>query len=110
LNQKSLVNAKIIDCSREYIAGFERSTELQPLELDNDDAQDNLSELKAKIVTMLTSLLEGEVDQEIINRMAMSLDFSAMKSRLLKVFAKFAENILEWDRDEPINVKDLPLI
>ena len=59
---------------------------------------------------MLTSLLEGEVDQEIINRMAMSLDFSAMKSRLLKVFAKFAENILEWDRDEPINVKDLPLI
>jgi len=35
---------------------------------------------------MLTSLLEGEIDMEIINRMAMSLDFDIMKNRMLTVF------------------------
>ena len=55
---------------------------------------------------MLTSLLEGEVDHDIINKMANSLDFGMMKSRLLKIFTRFSVQMLET---ENIVVKDLPL-
>lgn len=55
---------------------------------------------------MLTSLLEGEVDYDIINKMANSLDFNMMKNRLLKVFTRFAMKMLDT---ENIVVKDLPL-
>ena len=57
---------------------------------------------------MLTSLLEGEVDFDIINKMANSLDFNMMKNRLLKVFTRFAMNMLEIDQTN-ILIKDLPL-
>ena len=40
---------------------------------------------------MLTSLLEGEVDMEIINRMAGSLDFDMIKDRMVDVFLRFAK-------------------
>ena len=39
---------------------------------------------------MLTSLLEGEIDIEIIFRMSRSLDFLTMKQRMLTVFTRFA--------------------
>jgi hypothetical protein len=55
---------------------------------------------------MLTSLLEGEVDYDIINKMANSLDFNMMKNRLLKVFTRFAMKMLDT---EIIVIKDLPL-
>lgn len=45
-NQKSLVNAKIIDSAREYITAFEKESELIPLGFDDDDAQDNIGEFK----------------------------------------------------------------
>ena len=40
LNQKALVNAKLIDSSREYITCFEKDSELIPLGFDDDDAED----------------------------------------------------------------------
>ena len=55
---------------------------------------------------MLTSLLEGEVDYDIINKMAYSLDFTMMKNRLLKVFTRFAMKMLDT---ENIVIKDLGL-
>ena len=55
---------------------------------------------------MLTSLLEGEVDYDIINKMANSLDFNMMKNRLVKVFTRFAMKMLDTDK---IVIKDLPL-
>ena len=54
-----------------------------------------MSEFKQKIVGLLTSLLEGEVDKDIMMRMAFSLDFNVMKDRMLKVFVNFAEELLE---------------
>jgi hypothetical protein len=56
-------------------------------------------------VTLLVSLLEGEVDHEIINRMTMSLDFNVLKDRMVTVFKRFAEKLL----DKNINVKDIPV-
>ena len=55
---------------------------------------------------MLTSLLEGEIDHDIINKMANSLDFTMMKNRLLKVFKRFAMKMLDT---ESLVVKDVPL-
>ena len=43
---------------------------------------------------------------EIINRMAMSLDFNVIKNRMLTVFKRFAEKILN---KENIDIKDIPL-
>ena len=75
LNQRSLVESKIIDSSREYISGFEKESDLRHIGFISNEDIDSIGEFKYKIVTLLTSLLEGEIDMEIINRMAFSLDF-----------------------------------
>ena len=104
MNQKALVNAKILDSSREYIAGFDIS-EIANLGMDNDDDIDSLNEFKQKIVTLLTSLLEGEIDMDIMQRMAFSLDFNVMKERMLNVFTLFSQEILGGE----IDVKEISL-
>lgn len=82
-----------MDSSREYIAGFQESDVIH-LGFEGEDLE-SLGEFKQKIVTMLTSLLEGEIDIDIMNRMAFSLDFFVMKDRMLSVFTQFAEEILD---------------
>lgn len=47
---------------------------------------------------MLTSLLEGEVDMDIISRMATTLDFDMIKDRMVSIFYRFAQ-ILEDNED-----------
>jgi len=54
---------------------------------------------------LLVSLLEGEVDHEIIYRMIMSLDFNNLKDRIVTIFKRFADNLLDKD----IPVKDIPV-
>jgi hypothetical protein len=81
-----LVNSKIIDSSREYIAGFEKESELMHLGFESEEDIDSLGEFKKQVTILLTSLLEGEVDMEIIHRMAFSIDFNMMKNRMLIVF------------------------
>mmetsp|Transcript_11851 Transcript_11851/g.18270 ORF Transcript_11851/g.18270 Transcript_11851/m.18270 type:complete len:81 (+) Transcript_11851:283-525(+) len=67
--------------------------------MDGDDEMDSLNEFKQKIVTLLTSLLEGEVDMDIMQRMAFSLDFNVMKERMLKVFTLFSHEMLKEEVD-----------
>ena len=55
---------------------------------------------------MLTSLIEGEIDDEIIELMVGSLDFVMMKNRMLSVFKRFAEKMLDV---EDIDVRELPM-
>jgi len=74
LNQKALVNAKILDSSREYIANFEKPNEIEHLGFNTEEEIEGIGELKGKIVTLLTSLLEGEIDMDIITRMVFSFD------------------------------------
>ena len=50
------------------------------------------------------SLLEGEIDMDIMNRMAVSMDFKVMKERMVNVFTAFAREILQQDN---INFKEL---
>ena len=67
---------------------------------------DEIGQFKCSIITMLTSLLEGEIDMEIIQRMGQSLDFNMMKDRMLIIFHRFAQTILG---DDEISVKDITL-
>ena len=48
---------------------------------------------------MLTSLLEGEINMEIITRMTKSLDFKVLKNRITKLFYNFAIQILDADEN-----------
>jgi hypothetical protein len=89
-NQRSLVNSKIIDSSREYISGFSSLGEVHHLGFEDEEAMDEIGQFKCSIITMLTSLLEGEIDMEIIQRMGQSLDFNMMKDRMLIIFHRFA--------------------
>lgn len=105
-NQRSLVNSKIIDSSREYISGFSTLGEIAHLGFEDEDALDEIGNFKQSIITLLTSLLEGEIDMEIIQRMGQSLDFNMMKDRMLTIFHRFAQKLLG---DENISVKDITL-
>ena len=62
-----------------------------PLGFESDDDLDDIGGFKQNIVTLLTSLIEGEVDIEIINLMVNALDFETMKNRMLIVFKRFSE-------------------
>ena len=55
---------------------------------------------------MLTSLLEGEFDMEIMYRMSFSLDMSVMKERMVNVYRKFAEELLG---EENIDLTELTI-
>jgi len=100
------VDSKIIDSSREYISGFEKEQDLLHIGFESDEDIDSMGEFKYKIVTLLTSLLEGEIDMEIISRMAFSLEINMMKERMLTVFHRFAEKLLNKGK---LVVKDIPL-
>jgi hypothetical protein len=97
LNQKALVNAKILDSSREYIANFEKPNEIEHLGFNSEEEIEGIGELKGKIVTLLTSLLEGEIDMDIITRMVFSFDQQVMKERMLTVYREFCCILLEKD-------------
>ena len=94
-----MVAAKIFDSCREFISNFERPAELEQIGIkeDDEDSIEQVQEFKNKIMTLLMSLIEGEKDFEIMQRMAQSLDMEVLKDRMLNVFKIFAENILETD-------------
>lgn len=52
-----------------------------------------LDEFIQKIATMIVSLLEGEEDIEILQRMNFSLQISDLKNRMLNVFGNFLLNL-----------------
>lgn len=81
-----MVQNKIIDTSREIISSFEKMADIIHLGFETDEDIDSIGEFKGNTIQMLTSLLEGETDHEIIETMTMSLDFQAMKKRMCQIF------------------------
>lgn len=75
-NQRTLVNAKILDTCRELVNMLSKRENLEPLGFvpkdleiaseDDEDVLEVLDEFISKIATMLVSLLEGEQDIEIL--------------------------------------------
>lgn len=104
-NQISLVNAKVIDCAREYIASYESPHELNKLGLA--DSAEDISNIKNAVITLLVSLLEGEINLDIITRMAKGLDFSTLKDRVTEIFHLFAIDVLRERED--LAFADIPL-
>ena len=93
-NQRALIGAKIIDYSRDFIVGFKKRDELRMLGF-NPDNPEGLETIKHKLVQLLLSLLEGDVDQDIVARMSISLDLETMKMRLVDVFEAFVQQTLK---------------
>lgn len=78
--------------------GVREPNEFLPLGFAEDDEDiEKISEFKSKFVTLLLSLLEGDLDIQKINKMASALDYTVVKDRMLAVFTMFAEGILEQE-------------
>ena len=100
-NQLDMCDAKILDSSREYISnyGFElencKHLGFVPPEDDDEEESvlDSLDEFISKIATMLTSLLEGEEDKAMLERMGFCLQITDLKKRLLNVFGCFIKGL-----------------
>jgi hypothetical protein len=60
---------------------------------EEEDLMESLDEFISKIATMLVSLLEGELDFEILQKMAFSLSIEDMKERLVNVFGVFLHKL-----------------
>ena len=106
-NQAALIQAKIIDSSRDFLAGFEKPSEYLPLGFtDEEEDVEKIAEFKSKIVTLLLSLLEGDLDVPKVTKMSQALDFVVVKERMLTVFNLFAEKILNQTE---INIAALTL-
>ena len=73
--------------------GFTAPEEDEGAESDEDDPLDLVDEFISKIATMLTSLLEGEEDTEILSKMSFSLQMSDLKDRMLNVFGTYLREI-----------------
>lgn len=101
-----MVQNKIIDTAREIISSFEKDNELIHLGFESEDDIDSIGEFKGNVIQLLTSLLEGETDYEIIDTMTLSLDFQTMKNRMCMIFARFASKILGT---EDVVIKDVPV-
>lgn len=101
-----MVQNKIIDTSREIIASFEKLSEIQHLGFDSEEDIDSIGEFKGNVIQLLTSLLEGETDYDIIETMTLSLDFPTMKKRMCMIFARFAQKILNVDE---VVIMDVPV-
>jgi hypothetical protein len=102
MNQKRLVEAKIIDCCRDLIQQGQQSTsELEtrgfttPQKLEMHDA------LKMSAIKLLLSLIEGSVDMDIYRQIADSLDdFLILTRRMGTIYDRFIHDELKGvDRD-----------
>jgi hypothetical protein len=70
---------------------------------EEEDLMEVLDEFISKIATMLVSLLEGESDFEILQKMAFSLSIEDMKERLVNVFGVFLHKLKLY----PVNLLEL---
>lgn len=76
-----------------------------PEDDEDDDLLEVLDEFITKIATLLTSLLEGEEDLEILSRMNFALHIDDLKNRMLNVFGNFLIKldifpIKDWDSSD----------
>lgn len=99
-----MVGAKILDSCREFINMLSKAENLKPLGFipkddeiplieGEDDIMEVLDEFISKIATMLVSLLEGEQDLEILQKMSFSLSVEDLKERLVNVFGLFLHRL-----------------
>jgi hypothetical protein len=93
-NQRILSQPHIIDYGRDLLAGLKKPEELLLKGFDSVEKEEDISELKSKTVNFLLSLLEGDVDKEILKRMTDALDFQGIKERMSEVFYYFVEEEL----------------
>ena len=65
--------------------------------------------MKRKFVTLMISLLEGEADDQIIERMTQSIGFSVFKQRMEEVFEFFIIELLGLEKRKSNLIQDTSL-
>lgn len=115
----------MIDYAREFIlnypfidspAVYARMSELG-FEMNNGDMEVQellevvlpINTMKRKFVTLMISLLEGEADQHIIERMTLSIGFSVFKQRMEEVFEFFLIEIMGLNKRKENLIQDTSL-
>jgi len=75
LNQKRLVESKIIDCCRDLIQqGQQSSVELEQRGFNTDQKLEFHEALKSMAIKLLLSIIDGSVNIDIYKQIADSLD------------------------------------
>ena len=97
LNQKRLVEAKIIDCCRDLIQQGQQSPyELEIKGFTNETKLEYHDQLKMSAIKLLLSIIEGPVDMEIYRQIADSLDdFQILIHRMETIYEKFTKEDLK---------------
>jgi len=87
-NQRLLAQPKSIENCRDILLALRDPSDCA-LRGFGEDSHAGISALKFKAVSLLLSLLEGELDPEITRHIAESLDFETCKARMAEVFKEF---------------------
>lgn len=98
-NQRLLAQPKSIENCRDVLLAL-RDPSDRAMRGFSENSHAGISALKFKAVSLLLSLLEGELDPEITKHIAESLDFETCKARMAEVFQEFLREMgLEEGQD-----------
>ena len=91
MNQRRLVEAKIIDCCRDLIQqGQQSKSELKMRGFTTAAKLETHDELKMSAIKLLLSIIEGPVDHDIYRQIADSLDdFLILTKRMEDIYERF---------------------
>jgi len=95
-NQTTLVETKVIDCGRDLLAQGSISQDDLERKGFKGNKKPLLDELKANAVSLLLSILEGPVDEEIYQKVSASLgDFQIVIQRMGTLYKEFVQSELQ---------------
>eukprot|EP00753_Platysulcus_tardus_P010959 PLAT3172.1.p1 GENE.PLAT3172.1~~PLAT3172.1.p1 ORF type:complete len:3198 (-),score=1828.26 PLAT3172.1:113-9706(-) len=92
LNQRSLLDAKVLDVAKRLLGGFFGS-DLARRGLDSKHGREHVRELKALTVKLLLSLLEGGGPPSATGSMISTLDFRMLRYRMGRVYRSFVKGL-----------------
>jgi len=97
MNQRRLVEAKIIDCCRDLIQqGQQSKSELKMRGFTTEAKLDLHDTLKMSAIKLLLSIIEGSVDMDIYRQIADSLDdFLILTKRMGDIYDRFIREDLK---------------
>ena len=101
-NQSTLVQSKTIDCCRDLLQKGQDSTSFMKKRGFVGERADNLDEIKDCSVGLLLSIIEGQNDKQIYERVGASLDnLKIVTMRMNLVYQNYVTHNLGLAKDDP---------
>lgn len=92
-NQKTLVNSKIINFCMDYATIFNNNSEQKRRGFTSDEQLEDIRNSVTKAMKLLYSLLEGNVDESIVEEMSHQIDFNFLMDKLANDFKTFCDKL-----------------